>query len=41
MSPWFDASIPVRSDDATKVSCTLTFAGSGLVSRVTTAKVSI
>ncbi|MEV0201605.1 hypothetical protein [Nonomuraea sp. NPDC050691] len=35
VSPWFDASVPIRSDNAAKVSYTVTFAGSGLATKVT------
>ncbi|MGI5272396.1 hypothetical protein ACQEUU_24795 [Nonomuraea sp. CA-218870] len=35
VSPWFDASIPLRMHDDTKVSYTLTLNSAGLVSRVT------
>ncbi|MCP2350461.1 hypothetical protein [Nonomuraea roseoviolacea] len=35
VSPWFDASVPIRSDNAAKVSYAVTFDGSGLAAKVT------
>ncbi|NUW38349.1 hypothetical protein HTZ77_44175 [Nonomuraea sp. SMC257] len=35
LSPWFDASVPIRSDNAAKVSYTITFDGAGLAAKVT------